>query len=209
MESTIQNIVVFDIETTGLVAEKNAIIELACCSFDNNLNDLKEYDSGIMKIYDNREVQKAALDANGITMEQIENGRDAFLVINELINYFKSLKKGKNKPILAGQNSDKFDIPFLVNFFEVFNKDLTDYVNVDFTFDTMWLGRVKYTESINYKLITLCEKEGIQLINAHRAVNDARATKDLLKTYIRCLRQQGVTQINKEIEVRFRETFQF
>lgn len=209
MESTVQNIVVFDIETTGLLSDKNAIIEIACCPFDNNLNDLKEYDSGIMKIYDNREVQKAALDANGITMEQIENGRDAFLVINELINYFKSLKKGKNKPILAGQNSDKFDIPFLVNFFEVFNKDLTDYVNVDFTFDTMWLGRVKYTESINYKLITLCEKEGIQLINAHRAVNDTRATKDLLKTYIRCLRQQGVTQINKEIEVRFRETFQF
>jgi len=209
MESTIQNIVVFDIETTGLVSEKNAIIELACCSFDNNLNDIKEYESGIMSIYGNREVQKAALDANGITMEQIKNGREASGVVKELISYFKSLRKGRNKPILAGQNSDKFDIPFLSNFFEFFGEDLTEHVNVDFTFDTMWWGRVKYTESINYKLITLCEKEGIQLVNAHRAINDTRATKDLLKTYIRCLRQEGTFPTKKEEVVRFRETFQF
>lgn len=206
MKSPINYIVVFDIETTGLSAEKNAMIEVACCVIDSELNDVTEYESGVMQIYDNREVQQQALQANGITMNQITNGRDPKEVLNELINFFKKYSSGKNKPVLAGHNIDKFDIEFMSNFFNVFGKNFGDFVNTDLTIDTMWWARLRRNEQENYKLGTCCTIEGIELINAHRAINDTRSNKELVKKYLRSLRSEGDS--NKE-EKRFRKTFEF
>ena len=206
MKSPISHIIVFDIETTGLSSEKNAMIEVACCVIDNELNDVVEYESGVMSIYDNREIQSQALQANGITMNQIENGRDPKEVLNELINLFKKYSSGRNKPVLSGHNIDKFDIPFVANFFNFFGKNFEDYVNTDLTIDTMWWARLRRNEQVNYKLGTCCEIEGVELVNAHRAISDTRSNKELVKKYIRSLRSEGDS--NKE-EKRFRKTFEF
>lgn len=206
MKSNIQNYVVFDLETGGLSNEKNGILEIAACAFDNELNDLEEFDSGIMHNYDDREINEGALGANGITRDQIKNGIDPKGVADEFFRYLGKLKKGNSKVVLVGQNCDKFDIPFLMNFMEYFKKDLIQIVNTDFTIDTMRWAHVKYPESTNYKLGTLCELNGVELTNAHRAINDTRATKELVKTFIRSLRSEGKGE--KE-ETKFRTTFQF
>ena len=188
MISTVQNICVFDLETSGLSAEKNAILEIACCPFNNELVDLKEYESGVTSIYDNREISEQALQANGITMQQIENGRDSKEVADELMSYLSKLSSGRNKVILAGHNIVRFDVPFLDNFMRYHKHDISKYVNMDFHIDTMWFARLKWTELTNYKLGTCCEETGVELVNAHRAINDTRANKDLLKDFIRSLR---------------------
>lgn len=206
MKSSIQNFVVFDTETTGLVALKNSIIEIACCSFDHSLTDLKEFESGVMKVYDNREIQQGALDANGITREQLSNGRDPAVVVKELIKYLSSLKVGNAKPVLCGHNADSFDIPFLDNMFSVFKEDLSKYVNTNFTIDTMWWARCKREEQTNYKLGTCCELENIELIDAHRAITDTRATKELVKTFLRGLKSEATAGSK---ENRYRTKFQF
>lgn len=206
MKSPVSYIVVFDIETSGLSAEKNCMLEVACCVIDNELNDVEEYESGVMKVYDNREIQQQALQANGITMNQIENGKDPKEVLNELINLFKKYSSGRNKPVLSGHNIDHFDIPFMANFFNVFGKKFEDYVNTDLTIDTMWWARLRRNEQVNYKLGTCCEMEGIELVNAHRAISDTRSNKELVKKYLRSLRSEGDS--NKE-EKRFRKTFEF
>lgn len=206
MKSQIQNYCVFDLETSGLSGEKNSILEIAACSFDTDLKDLKEFESGVMSVYDNREITEGALGANGITREQIANGVDPKKVAEDFYDYLKSMKKGNSKVVLVGQNCDRFDIPFLVNYFEYFKKDITQVVNTDFTIDTMRWAHVKYPESTNYKLGTLCEMNNIELINAHRAINDTRATRDLVKAFIRSLRSESGA--GKE-EKRFRATFQF
>lgn len=206
MKSSIQNFCALDTETTGLKAETAAIVEIACCSFDHSLTDLKEFESGVMKVYDNREIQQGALDANGITREQLRDGRDPAVVVKELIKYFNSLKVGNAKPVLIGHNLDKFDIPFLDNMFSVFKEDLSKYVNTDFTIDTMWWARCKREEQTNYKLGTCCEIENIELIDAHRAITDTRATKDLAKSFLRGLKSEAGTQSK---ENRYRTKFQF
>jgi len=206
MKSNIQNYCVFDLETTGLSNSKNSILEIAACSFDTDLTDLKEYESGVMSIYDNREITEGALQANGITRDQIKNGKDPKVVAEEFYKYLLSMKKGNSKVVLAGQNCDKFDIPFLIDYFEYFKKDITQVVNIDFTIDTMRWAHVKYPESTNYKLGTLCEMNNVELINAHRAINDTRATRDLVKIFIRNLRSDSSV---KGEETRYRTVFQF
>ena len=195
----------FDLETTGLSAEKNAILEIACCPFDFNLTDLKEFDSGIMRVYGDREVQEGALIANGITRDQIERGVDSKEVVERLCEFFDRLKVGRNKPVLAGHNIDKFDIPFLDDFFNFHKKDLSKYVNEDLTIDTMWWARLRWEEQANFKLGTCCESSGIELINAHRAINDTRANKELVKHFLKSLRSDA----SKTAENKFRHSFEF
>jgi DNA polymerase III epsilon subunit-like protein len=206
MLSPIKNLIVFDLETSGLSKDKNAIVEIAACAFNNELVDLKEYESGVMRVYDNREITQGALDANGITREQIANGRDPKEVAEEFCKYLSSFKVGSNLPVLVGQNSDSFDIPFLDNYLAYFKKDLQKYVNFNFTIDTMWWSRLKFTELTNFKLGTLCEANGIELINAHRAITDTRATRDLCKKYIANLRSESTGESSQK---KYRVNFEF
>lgn len=206
MKSSVGNICVFDLETTGLVATKHAIVEIAMCPMDFRLNDLKEFDSGIMKVYDNREVTDGALNANGITRDQLHNGVDPKETIEKLCKYLDGLKDGRTKPILAGHNIDKFDIPFLVDYFNYFNKDLTKYINEDFTIDTVWWARLKWEESPDYKLGTCCSRLDIELVNAHRAMADTRANKNLVREFIKSYRSEGTVG---EVVKKKRKIFQF
>ena len=197
MKSQFEVYLPFDLETTGLLRDNPAILEAAFCPFNQDLEDLKEFDSGIIKVYDNRIVTEGALKANGITREQITNGKDSQKVADELVKYLKSLANTPSKIVLCGQNSDEFDIPILIDFFEVHGYKLENYVNTSFTIDTMWWARVKHKESENYKLGTLCQNVGIDLVQAHRALADTRATKELVKSYISSLRGEG-SSLNKK-----------
>lgn len=193
MKSQIEVFLVFDTETVGLIQKGiiPAMIEIACCPFNQQLEDLKEYDSGVFQVYADKPISPQALAASGITFGQIENGRPSQQVADELVKYLKSLSKKPNKICLVGQNIDAFDIPILMDFLEIHGHDLSKLVNTDFTIDSMWWGRVKHPESINYKLGTLCENVNIDLANAHRAINDTRANKELVKQYIASLRGEG------------------
>ncbi len=200
MISPIKVYLVFDLETTGLSAEKNALIEIACCPFSNDskLSDLKEYHSGVMKVYDNREITQGALDANGITREQIENGKEPEEVLKDFCKYLKSLSKKSAEIVLVGHNIDKFDIPFLDNFFSLYGLDLFNYVNGNFSIDTMWWSRIMWEESNNFKLGTCCSNLNIGISGAHRAVADTRGNKELIKVFINNMR--GEVETKQEIK---------
>jgi DNA polymerase-3 subunit alpha (Gram-positive type) len=206
MQSPIRSIVVFDTETSGLSADKNQLLEIACCPIDIDLNNLKEYESGIMKPYDNREINQGALNANGITMQQIERGRDQREVFEEFCDFMSKLSSGRNKPILCGHNILSFDIPFLQNWFSMNKSDLSKFVNLDCSIDTMWWARIKWVESTNFKLGTCCENCNIELNDAHRALFDTRANRDLVKDFIRSLRSDKRGEGDKEY---VRPRFQF
>lgn len=201
------NYFVYDLETSGLKPDKAAVIEIAVIILNENLNKIAEYSSGIMRVYDDRDIEQAALDHNGITRQQIEQGRDSKEVYKELIKFIKDTKITKSKLIMCGQNIIKFDNPHLEDFFRVHGGDLWKHVDGGFFLDTLLLGRCKHIESENYQLGTLCKNVGISLTDAHRAMRDTRANVDLIINYIRALRGEGAGATKKEERPRVK--FQF
>lgn len=200
------NFVVFDLETGGLSHEKNPVLEVAMFVLTNDLDNGDEYDS-LIKPYGDLVIQKEALDSNGIDMGVVENmGKNIDVVVNDLCKFLQSQKVGGKKPILVGHNIDKFDVPFLNSMFEFCKKDLSEFVNDNFTIDTMWWSRIRWQESPNYKLGTCVQNAGIELVNAHRAVADTKATRELVKKFLMGLRSNGST-IGEE--KRFRNSFEF
>lgn len=211
------NFIVWDVETGGLKADDNPIVEIAMISLDNSLNETGRYES-LIKPYDSKlKIQEQALQANGLTMDQINSGKDASIVAVEIINFFRINKRGKELPVLCGHNIDNFDIPFLVNFLTFHKLDLFNFINDKITIDTMWWSRLKWQESVNYKLGTCCQNAGIDLTNAHRAMTDTVANAELVKVLISSLRgsskivSKGENSAEVELvgENTFREQFQF
>lgn len=206
MKSNCQVFLVFDVETGGLKAETDAILEIAFCPMDNELNDLKEFESGIIKP-NSRAINEGALKANGITRDQIAKGDDEKEVFQRVASYLKTLKKGRALPIPCGHNIDKFDLGFLYLWFEEHGESLDKYINLDHTFDTLLRAREVFPELTNYKLGTVCQEVGISLVDAHRAITDTRANKDLVKYFMEGVR--GLRGGVAEGEVRIRNTFEF
>ena len=101
-----------------------------------------------------------------------------------------------------------FDIPFFEGMFAFNNDDLWEYVK--FVEDTMKLSYYRATEQENYKLGTCCRKEGIELVDAHRALTDTRANAYLMLKYIELMRGNVVAEPSASVkkESRFRENFQ-
>ena len=210
MKSSIGNFAVFDIETTGLKEDKHAMIEIAICPFDIDLKDLPIYESGIIAMYDNREIVPKALEANGISMKQIEEGRNPAEVAKEIKSFLTKLKIGSKKAVMCGHNIDKFDIPFLDNFLSFFGVDLEKLMNFNYTIDSMWRCREIWPESENYKLGTCCSNFGIELVNGHRALADTQANKELVKSIIKRERQISSEKVSSSVsQKRYRTAFQF
>jgi DNA polymerase III alpha subunit (gram-positive type) len=204
----LQNYAVFDLETGGLVPTNNPITEIAIIGLDTDLNEIGRYES-LIKIYNKSLIiQQEALNVSGLTLDIIDKkGKEAKIVCDEIIQFLQKCKVGKKLPILVGHNIDKFDIPFLVKFFEFNKKDLFNYINDDITIDTLQWSHLKWKMSINYKLGTCCQNAQVELTEAHRAMPDTVATSELVKSFIRSLRSENLSN-NNQVKT-FRESFQF
>jgi len=207
------NFAVFDLETGGLSATKNPICEIAIVIVDSNLEIIEKYSEIIAPYDDSLKYEPKALEVNGLTMNQIENGKNSKEVVEEVISLFGEYTHGKGyqkkKPILVGHNIDKFDIPFIVEFFGKHRKDLSNFIEPNFTIDTMWWSRMKWIESVNYKLGTVCSNLGIKLENAHRALPDTVKTAEMFIEFMKSLRGESKENSNKLEFKRFREKFVF
>jgi DNA polymerase-3 subunit alpha (Gram-positive type) len=205
--------VCFDLETGGLDENKNPITEFACIVYCSESFEEKFRFESFIKPYDNLILEEGALKHTGINLEMLETG----ILINELVDLlsevFKTFTYGssrfKYKPILVGHNICKFDIPFVKYAFNRQGLNLHDYVE-HYSEDTLFLGRTKWKGEINkFNLEACCKAAGIELIDAHRAMNDVEANKKLHEFLIKTLRQKQSISVQSESEQKTRKTFKF
>ena len=158
------DVVVFDFETTGLnVSAGDKIIEIGAVKIENG----KIKDRFMCMVDPEMHIPEESTKIHGIVDADVAGAPK----IEEALQDFYKFTRGC---VLCGHN-----VSFDYGFLSKFGKDCR-YNFDNELLDTLELA-MKYVKGVkNYKLGTLCEKLGVTLDNAHRAVYDALATAELL-----------------------------
>lgn len=151
--------VVFDLETTGLEANKDEIIEIGACKIENGA--IVQTFSTFVK--PSKHIPREITELTGIN--------DAMVADAPTINYvLPDFYKFCYGSTMVGHNVS-FDIGFIYNVAKKLSYDFSNPL-----MDTIEMARKKLPGLKNYKLGTVVERLKIVLDNAHRAINDATAT---------------------------------
>lgn len=214
--------IIIDFETGGVDPKLNPVTEFAGISINgDDFTQIASYES-LFNYYSDLEYTEGAIKATGITHEIIGTGGAFKDVMAGIIDFFEKSKiygaSAQYKPVLVGHNL-KFDIGFLHQIFSIAKKDLSKYVQGDFDYfgnfqpvylDTMSLSRLCWgnDETMpNYKLESCIEKAGLELNDAHRAMNDVKGTVELFTFLSRKMRSNST--VSESEKTRIREYFKF
>jgi DNA polymerase III alpha subunit (gram-positive type) len=209
------NYIIYDCETGGLDFNKNPITQFACLILDSiTLKEIARWETYV-RPYNDLIIEKEALERTLVDIKDINNG----LQLKNFVNAFKMLLSKyntvKNKPeigrlIPVGHNIT-FDNGFLIYAFEQLDLNYFDFVFPNFI-DTYSLGKMTFCLEGNEKLnlTACCEFAGLDLKNAHDAMNDVVATSELFKFYVNKLRQKNnVKDANNNKRKQGTEFFEF
>lgn len=158
----------FDLETTGLNISKDKIIEIAILK----INPDQSEETYVKRINPIIPISQESIDIHGITNDDLKDC-PVFTDLAQEIGQFIG------DADLAGYNSNRFDIPFLLE--ELLNSgvdiDLENRRFIDV--QTIFHKMEQRTLEAAYKFY--CDK---QIENAHSAEADTRATYNVLKSQL-------------------------
>ena len=169
MELNLRNpLIFFDLETTGVNAAKDKIVEISYITVYPNGKE----ESNTIRINPGRHIPEEATAVHHITDDDVKNCPSFKDVAKELSRVFEGCD-------IAGFNSNRFDLPLLVEEF------LAAGVNIDMTkrkfidVQTIFHKMEQRTLVAAYKFYC-----GKNLEDAHSADADTRATYEVLKAQL-------------------------
>ena len=159
---------IFDLEATGLNITKERIVQIAILKINPDGSEEKFESLVNPEIEISEEVTKI----HGINNEDVKSAPTFTQIASEIVTFIENAD-------LAGYNSNKFDIPLLAeellragNHFDISTKKFVDVQNIFHKMEQRTLvAALKF----------YCNQE---LDNAHDAMNDAKATWDVLKAQL-------------------------
>lgn len=157
------DIVVFDIETTGLEASRCEIIEIGAVK----LHKGKKIETFETFSKPQNPIPDEITALTGINDEMVKNAPSIKSVITDFYKFCY------NCTIIA------YNIDFDYKFVNMAGKK-EGYIFDNKQIDALYLARAFIPGLKNFKLGTVCKKLGVSLENAHRAVHDAMATADVV-----------------------------
>ncbi|WP_077621933.1 PolC-type DNA polymerase III [Sediminibacillus massiliensis] len=156
--------VVFDVETTGLSAVYDTIIELAAVKVvDGDITDRFESFAN-----PHHALSQTTIDLTGITDDMVKDAP-------EIDQVLKDFHAWMGDAVLVAHNAS-FDMGFLNEGLKKIGYDKAENAVID----TLELARYLYPSLKNHRLNTLCKHLDIELTQHHRAIYDAEATGYLL-----------------------------
>ena len=173
--------VVYDVETTGLSAVYDTIIEIA---------GVKIHKGEIIDRFESfanphHPLSETTTNLTGITDEMVQDAPE----IGDVLKDFHAWSKDC---VLVAHNAS-FDIGFLNQGYQ-----RIDYNKVDEpVIDTLELARFLVPELKNHRLNTLCKHFNIELTQHHRAIYDAEATGYLLWKLVEKLLEKEIQNHNQ------------
>lgn len=169
---SLQDYIVFDLETTGFNRSTERIIEIGAVMVKDN----QVIDTFKSLCHPGKFISARITEVTGITNEMLANKDDEIAVVQKFMKWIQK----SDIHLAIAHNGKSFDIPFLQNACK------RAKVKCEFThiLDTMLLARnLKLQERgvvENNKQPTLAAHYGISY-NAHRAVDDAKALYDIFQ----------------------------
>jgi DNA polymerase-3 subunit epsilon len=163
-----RSIAFFDLETTGLNISKDRIVEIAILK----INPDQSEESYVKRINPNIPIPQESSDIHGIKNEDVKDCSTFEELAQEISTFIGDAD-------LAGYNSNRFDIPFLLEQFlktdVEFSMQGRRFVDVQTIFHKM------EKRTLVAALKFYCEED---LEDAHAAEADVRATYDVLKAQL-------------------------
>jgi len=174
--------VVFDVETTGLSAVYDTIIELAAVKIKNG-EIIDRFESFANP---HEPLSATTIELTGITDDMVKDAPD----VDEVLRKFKDWVADS---ILVAHNAS-FDMGFLnVGYQRLLGEEKA----INPVIDTLELARSLYPDLKNHRLNTLCKKFDIELTQHHRAIYDAEATGYLLIKMLKDVEERGIRLHNE------------
>jgi DNA polymerase-3 subunit alpha (Gram-positive type) len=173
--------VVFDIETTGLNPKTDHIIEIGAVKISNR----KIVDSFSTFVHTDKKLPSRIIELTSITDDMLEGQPE----INEALQAFLNFAKNS---VLVAHNA-KFDLGFI-------REKMRELKIEDFeisSLDTLELSKALIKDVKNHKLSTLVKKLNINLLNHHRAVDDANAAAQLFLILLGKLEEREIFDISR------------
>ena len=161
--------VVFDVETTGLSAVYNTIIELAAVKMHkgNVIATFEEF------IDPGHPLSQTTINLTGITDEMVRGSKSE----EEVLRLFREFC---GDDILVAHNAS-FDMGFLNTSYEKY--DIPEAPNS--VIDTLEMSRFLHPDWKSHRLNTIAKKYGVALEQHHRAVYDSETTGHLCWIFVK------------------------
>ncbi|MGG4488966.1 PolC-type DNA polymerase III [Metabacillus idriensis] len=174
--------IVFDVETTGLSAVYDTIIELAAVKIKNG-EIIDRFESFANP---HHRLSATTIELTGITDDMVATAPN----VDEVLRRFK---EWAGDDILVAHNAS-FDMGFLnVGYKQLLGEGKA----ANPVIDTLELGRFLYPELKSHRLNTLAKKFDIELTQHHRAIFDAEATGYLLLRMLKDASEKGIENHNQ------------
>ncbi|MDS9470618.1 PolC-type DNA polymerase III [Sporosarcina pasteurii] len=172
--------VVFDVETTGLSAVYNTIIELAAVKIKNG----EVIDTFERFANPHEPISALITNLTGITDDMVKDAPDVDEVVRDYYEWI-------GDAVLVAHNAS-FDMGFL---YEAYKKAGIPSITYP-VIDTLELARFLHPELGNHRLNTLAKKYNIELTQHHRAIYDAEATGYLFIKLLEGAEAKGITHLD-------------
>lgn len=184
-----EKLLYFDTETTGTVPELHDPHQIACIIEIDNKVMAEEVFYAQPTNWDN--VLKEALDVSGTcneTLQKYPPARQSYIRFKRLLTKYVDPYNSQDKFIAVGQNV-RFDMNMLCMWFKKHNDNyFYSLVNSRDERDTLQLTKTLKMLGLmqgmeNNKLSTICSHLKISITNAHNALCDIQATREVYKRY--------------------------
>lgn len=169
--------VVFDLETTGINQEIDAIIEISAIKVRNH--EITEEFSTLVN--PGRKIPKAATAVNGITDDMVADAPDIRAAMEAFLSFI-------GDAVLVGHNIHTFDTNFA---YDAAMNSLGRELNNDYI-DTLYMARRCLPQLSHHKLTDVSAHFCIETEGAHRALCDCRMNQ-------RCYEEMGKLMQDKEM----------
>lgn len=175
----LKDIVVFDLETTGLSSTRDEIIEIGA----QRLRAGEVISSYSVLVKPKGEISQKTIELTGIDASMLLGKPSIEEVLPEFIDYCEG-------SVLVAHNAS-FDVGFV--------KVAANRMGLDFSFpvlDTLYLSRILYPEYSKHGLNDVSKRLGVDLTRHHRADADVSATGGILLKMFEQLALRGVGDFN-------------